>query len=738
MTSPAAGTHHAATPATSVFAGADVARAAGFALAGGARGPVFGDDVWDFADVAGLPAQLSRAARRWDFTTITDPGFRLVAKELLFALLAPRHQAVAALPRAYRAPLAIATCRERLASVAGWLNWLTGQGITSLAEVTQQHCDAWLEHRRHARDERGRPMRERGPASRRETVAAVLDLYSYAELFTVGGYQPGLRPWNGKPATTIAGVVRRDQNATPPVADRVLQPMLAAALHVTEVIGPFVADLAQQVRAAAVPPPPAAAGRRRGRADPVVLITGVLAEHAAAGSPLPLLAGQRVRGRLNAGWDPGDPLLAVSLGQIATRAGLSGFDRAWMPALRPALEGTLARVGTAAWWGRDAARIPVGGASDLVPWTLPLHAFEVVHLTEVARTACLLVIAAVTGMRAGELMELTTAAPLPPRETAPGLARYKLAGRVIKDQPHGGTPDEWVVIAEVHRAARLAASLLAGSTDDAPGQGSETGPLLFGRFSFDSRYRAFRDWVSSPAGQRLGLTPIPGPPPTLRALRRTLAIELAYRPGGLLAAKLHMKHISVATTEGYAARPGGAQARLLAEVSEHEQQRNLELTLQAFRDYQQGIHPSGPGARELLDFFASVDDRLTGPGSGSPAIMSSDREVLNLLSKRARTLHLAAANYCWFAEPAKALCLRLAGTPDADKPLAGLCDSARCPQATHHSCHRGVWAGHAASTTAFLGTLGPARRAEKTRLQQEHARSLRVLQQIDSASATKD
>jgi len=118
--------------------------------------------------------------------------------------------------------------------------------------------------------------------------------------------------------------------------------------------------------------------------------------------------------------------------------------------------------------------------------------------------------------------------------------------------------------------------------------------------------------------------------------------------------------------------------------------------------------------------------------------MGSDREVLNLLSKRARTLHLAAANYCWFAEPSKALCLRLAGTPDADKPLAGLCDSARCPQATHHPCHRDVWADHAASTAAFLGALGPARRAEKTRLQHEHARSLRVLQQIDSAAPAKD
>lgn len=199
-----------------------------------------------------------------------------------------------------------------------------------------------------------------------------------------------------------------------------------------------------------------------------------------------------------------------------------------------------------------------------------------------------------------------------------------------------------------------------------------------------------------------------------------------------------LKHISVATTEGYANRPGGAQARLLAEVSEHEQQRNLDLTLQAFRDYQQGIHPAGPGARELLEFFTAVDAQLPATATAGPAVLGSDREILNLLSRRARTLHLAAANYCWFADPAKALCLRLAGTPDADKPLAGLCDSARCPQATHHPCHRDVWADHAASTTEFLGALGPARRAEKTRLQNEHARSLRVLQQIDSAATTKD
>jgi hypothetical protein len=61
------------------------------------------------------------------------------------------------------------------------------------------------------------------------------------------------------------------------------------------------------------------------------------------------------------------------------------------------------------------------------------------------------------------------------------------------------------------------------------------------------------------------------------------------------------------------------------------------------RAEQQGIMPAGPGAGELTEFFAHVDDKL-GPtaseATGSPRVQRNDREVLNLLSKRARTLHL--------------------------------------------------------------------------------------------------
>ncbi|MDQ6614904.1 MAG: site-specific integrase, partial [Actinomycetota bacterium] len=183
----------------------------------------------------------------------------------------------------------------------------------------------------------------------------------------------------------------------------------------------------------------------------------------------------------------------------------------------------------------------------------------------------------------------------------------------------------------------------------------------------------------------------------------------------------------------YASRPGGAQGQLLAEINSHEQERNLDLVLAEFRAYQQGVAPAGPGARDLTRFFATIDAQLD-QDPGAAKVQGNDREILTLFSRRAATLHLGAANYCWFSDPSKALCLKLAGTPNAEKPLAGMCDSSRCPQATHHPCHRPVWADRATTTKVFLDTLGAGRRTERTRLQADYDRARRVVAEIDAAT----
>jgi len=63
-----------------------------------------------------------------------------------------------------------------------------------------------------------------------------------------------------------------------------------------------------------------------------------------------------------------------------------------------------------------------------------------------------------------------------------------------------------------------------------------------------------------------------------------------------------------------------------------------------------------------------------------------------------------------------------------------MCDSARCPQATHHPCHRPVWAGQATAIDVFIESPRVAK-GEKARLVHERDRALRVVAEIDAAQA---
>lgn len=708
------------SPDVSPFTGTDICREAGFDLPPGAAGPVFDHDIWDFNTIIGLPIQMPTCVRQLDFTLIAEPRWRLVAKELMFAFLVPGHPRVALLANAYRSPLTLRTCHRRLGELASWLNWLTSRGISALAAMTERDCTDYLNSRRTITTP-GRPPRSASKSQLRATVTAVLDLAHYGELFTTDRYPSDLRLWHGATAAQIAGDRPTGENKTQPVALDILNPLLAASLFLIDTVGPHLLPLHRQVTAHT------ATRNTSWRYADEQQIESALRWHQASGEPLRELPTLQLARRQELGWSPDDPLLTVSFGALAEHTGCT--DVRWntfTPALRTLTEETLALVGMDKPWARNAPLVAHADTGEPVPWTLPLHTKEVVDLVQITRTACAATIAAVTGMRSSELMELRLGCRQTPEQIRPGMFRYRLTSTIIKGKPLGGIDDQWVVTEEVFRAIELAEQLCATA---------HPGDPLFGRFGFTMRYKSLRDWVNGPAGRRLGLTPIPDGPVNLRMLRRRLAIELAYRPGGLLAAKLHLKHALVAATEGYTARPGGSQAKLLAEINEHEQQRNLELVLTEFRNFQNGLMPSGPGARELIDSFRSIDDTLAEQARSAPKLLASDQELRNLLTKRARILHLGTANFCWFADPSRALCLRMAGTPTADKPLLGLCDSARCPQATHHPCHRPVWAAAADNTRNLLATLGPTRKAEKTRLHTDLDRATRILDQIDTNSA---
>jgi integrase len=720
------GTVAATGPATaaggepSVFAGADVCRTTGLALLPGAVRPVYDDELWEFCGLADAPHQMTEREKRWDFSAIDNPRWRPVIKDLLLALLAPHDERVLAVPAAFRTVRSPRTCHLDLRRATTWCNWLTAHDVPTLGEVTQAHCDAFLEQHSWSHPETGQPRRlARTTTSNLAKVIQVLA--PYGPLFLADRYRPGFVPWAGRTASQVTGRKANIENSTPPVPEHILQPLLANTLYLAETIGPHLAEEHGRLRASAT---------EAGLSNAEHLGAARLARFEAAvealrshGAPLPRSSDGVVGQRLAAGWDPQDPLLRVHVNLIARQARIRRLPAHQLPQMRPVLEAAVAEVGVAGWWGRDAAVVPRADTGEPVAWTEPMTAEELRRAAGYVLIAAQILTTAATGMRRSELMEITAGSRLPAREVPGGGRRFRLASRVIKHQRFGGVPDEWVVIEQVDRAIALAERL----TGAAPGQ------PLFGAVLIGTSYHNLRAWLSKPFARRLGLAALPGGPVNARMLRRTLALEMAKRPGGLLAAKIHLKHVSVATTEGYTQRPGGSQALFRAEVEHAEHQHHLELTVAAFRDYQQGILPTGPGARALIQRFDHIDAALQQPTS-EPAVLANDRRLENLLRQQADVLHVGAANFCWFTDPTKALCLRLAAATEAKRPLLGMCDSARCPQATHHRQHRAIWADTADTISQFLGNprVPPG---EKRRLQHEHERAVRVLGEIDAATA---
>lgn len=63
-----------------------------------------------------------------------------------------------------------------------------------------------------------------------------------------------------------------------------------------------------------------------------------------------------------------------------------------------------------------------------------------------------------------------------------------------------------------------------------------------------------------------------------------------------------------------------------------------------------------------------------------------------------------------------------------------MCDSALCPPATHHPCHRPVWEESRQTAQMFIGSLSRQQKTERARLQVSVIRAERVLAEIDQVA----
>ncbi len=712
-------TAHAASPALAgrhPFHGLPVIETAGLRREPGSPRPVFDQDVWDLTGLADAPVVMSTHRKILDFTAITNSRWQKVAREYLMARMAPLHPDVAVLPQAFRFPLNPNSLWSELKYLALWFNHLTAVGVTSLSQVRQHHCDAYLATVSRSTTD---PERLLSPGTTVAMVRIPQFLALYTEILS-DRYQLGFAPWPGRSADEVTGYVRSDENRVPPVPDTLLRPLLANCLYLLETIGPLAVAEAAAARAA---DQREAASRRGLLVAEIDGLREAVERRRESGLPASRATGSTVTNRLKTGWDPGDPLLHMSWHPLVVEAaGAMGHSRD-LEILRPELEGWVSECGLEQPWCRDAPPVPRHDDDTPVPWALPMARHQLDATVHAVTSAAYFLTSALSGMRSSELAELTSGCRQQEERPAGGT-RYRLASRRIKGEAFGGTEDAWVVTKDVHRAIAIAEAL----TGAAPGE------RLFAKASnnSNSRYKALRSWVNGSCGQRLGLESLPDGPVNPRALRRTLAMAIAQRPHGLMAVKLHLKHVSVATAEGYAARPGGHQAAFATEVAAEEEAEHLRLTVAAYEDYQCGILPTGQGSRDLIAAFKAVDQALERHDAG-PVTVIDDRRVERVLKAKAKTLHLGIGNYCWFSDPGKALCLKLAGTPDTDEPLMGMCDSARCPQATHHPQHRQIWADHADNTQAvFLGNPRLSK-PERARAQAAFDRATRIVTEIDAA-----
>ena len=401
MTAPGPAARHDGAGDRSPFNGSDVCAAAALPLVPGGRTVMFDQDVWDFGDVAGLAAYLDLRDSRLGFTAITDRRWRLVAKEYIYARLAPADPVAAVLPGACRVPLTLKSCRTRLAETAGWLNWLTSQRIASLGQVTQDHCDRYLIGRRRRKNAAGAVIGTLDDASLRIPAAVIIELADYGELFTADRYAGGFTPWRGRTSSQVAGMRNGGENKTPPLDQQILQPLLAAAFYMTETLGPSGGPAPED--------PPGSPAKRKDPAPPrppSMSCTPCSAGTATPASP----CRTRQRGH------PGPPGHGVGArGPAAARQLRGPGERRRRQAARPrhhdhrpapVILDVLGQVGLAKPWARDAAAVTVAGGTTAIPWTVPLDTREARCLAGFLHTACLVLTAMITGMRSCELMEL--------------------------------------------------------------------------------------------------------------------------------------------------------------------------------------------------------------------------------------------------------------------------------------------------------------------------------------------
>jgi integrase len=636
-------------------------------------------------------------AARIDFTS-TPESLTRFAKHYLWVLI--NCEAPTPLLRSRVTRPSLRTVISAWPLLRFFLTWLDQHGICQVGDVTVATLDEYLTD-----------VLDSGVSVEVQyrRIAEVRRLWSYRSLLPERMQLPQMPPWGVDPPHDVLGKTRQQrENRTPRIAETTMQALLSWSLRFVEDFSPDIVTAFDEYRWL----------RTRSREGQLHFrgTTEIVSPDEAYHRCVDYLEKMHREKRCLPGkYDP-DGTLRIDWAHVGK---IIGFPRPWNLAQMRAGQ-LLTHAGLPL---SEAAFLeaPITAEINGSPWhTGPITSSEVRMLARHLSTACLVVIAYLSGARAGEVLHLRRGCI--EHDAASGM--WLMSGTYFKNAvgpdgnklPGGSARrDPWVVVKPVADAVatleKLHDSELLFPTKLLP-RFKGNAPLRKGTArvgqSVIEDLRTFTDWVNALSTYR-GLTGIAEDKHgalNVARLRRTLAWFIRRRPRGLVAGSIQYGHVHTRLMQGYA---GDYQSGFPDEVAFEDFLARLDQFAEDQRELKAGEHVSGPATQHYRDRIATANHLFAGH------VLSSRRQARDLLANPALQIYHGDAMTCVF--DARVAACQLRGqqddpsvTPDLDDCRPSCVNIARTDRDVAVLAER-----HQTLTTILDDRLAPPIRLERHR-----------------------